>query len=252
MGREKKLLIFLLILGTITTVVYISLVRPAQKKLEFYIAMDGKGIGVAGRVLEKEVAAVKAGKGGPRESCRIYIAYSDDTGRVRRGRLEVSRSHFDRIRVNDVVPIMYLKEYPEAIEIAAHVVGHRDFYRSSLRMAWVLWFIIVLAPLTVGIIMFLKAREGGGLASFTASCMKCPECGLYMEEGYLPLGSGINWRRKGERAGMITNLSGLPGTVWKNPFNPRPRLAAFQCPQCHIVIFKYPLEKPAPGLGQTA
>ena len=69
-----------------------------------------------------------------------------------------------------------------------------------------------------------------------AKDVKCPECGAEMAEGYLPLLSGLHWRRPGEPVGLPHALAGLPGTVggWR-----RPRLHAFRCEGCSVITLKY-------------
>ncbi len=59
-----------------------------------------------------------------------------------------------------------------------------------------------------------------------------------MEEGYIPVVCGINWRRKDQKIGLPTIFTGLPGTVWWNPFK-RPNLPGYHCPKYHIIIFLY-------------
>jgi hypothetical protein len=57
-----------------------------------------------------------------------------------------------------------------------------------------------------------------------------------MAEGYLPILSGIHWRRPDQPIGLPHALSGMPGTVgWKG----RPCLHAFRCEACRIVTFGY-------------
>lgn len=68
--------------------------------------------------------------------------------------------------------------------------------------------------------------------------MECPTCKSIMEDGYIPIVGGIHWRRKGQRVGLPSMLTGLPGTVWWNPFR-RPKLPAYHCPKCKIIIFVY-------------
>jgi hypothetical protein len=66
--------------------------------------------------------------------------------------------------------------------------------------------------------------------------VRCHACGEAMEEGYLPLVSGIQWRKVGEPIGLPHALKGLVGTVgWRG----RPRLHAFRCSTCEIVSFQY-------------
>lgn len=66
--------------------------------------------------------------------------------------------------------------------------------------------------------------------------LPCPRCGKPMEEGYLPLVGGISWRQSSEPIGLPHALTGLPGTVgWWG----RPRLHAYRCEACAVVIFRY-------------
>ncbi|MBW2291305.1 MAG: hypothetical protein JRG94_03240 [Deltaproteobacteria bacterium] len=64
----------------------------------------------------------------------------------------------------------------------------------------------------------------------------CPRCAKPMEEGYLPLVAGIHWRQTSEPIGLPHALAGLPGTVgWLG----RPRVHAYRCEACTVVIFRY-------------
>jgi type II secretory pathway component PulM len=76
-----------------------------------------------------------------------------------------------------------------------------------------------------------------------AGAVLCPACGGKMNEGYLPLVSGIHWRDLGQPIGLPNQLSGLPGTVgWKG----RPLKHAFHCAPCEIVTFQYGKASPSP------
>lgn len=64
----------------------------------------------------------------------------------------------------------------------------------------------------------------------------CPRCAKPMEEGYLPLVAGIHWRGTSQPIGLPHALAGLPGTVgWRG----RPRVHAYRCEACKVVIFRY-------------
>ena len=60
--------------------------------------------------------------------------------------------------------------------------------------------------------------------------------GTQLAEGYVVLLAGVHWREPGQPIGMPHALGGLPGTVgWRG----RPRLHAFRCPSCEILIAQY-------------
>lgn len=66
--------------------------------------------------------------------------------------------------------------------------------------------------------------------------LPCPRCEKPMEEGYLPLIAGIHWRQARQPIGFPHALGGLPGTVgWRG----RPRVHAYRCEACSVVIFRY-------------
>lgn len=66
--------------------------------------------------------------------------------------------------------------------------------------------------------------------------VRCPACGKRMEEGWVPMLSGMSWRRLGQPIGLPHGLTGLSGTVgWRG----RPRLHAFRCVPCEIVSLQY-------------
>jgi hypothetical protein len=73
--------------------------------------------------------------------------------------------------------------------------------------------------------------------------VRCPACGKAMDEGYVPLLSGMSWRRIGEPIGLPHALTGMPGTVGRRG---RPRLHAFRCVPCEIVTLQVGLPG-APG-----
>jgi len=57
-----------------------------------------------------------------------------------------------------------------------------------------------------------------------------------MAEGYLPLLAGVHWRGPDDPVGMPHALRGLPGTVG---LRTRPKVHAFRCEPCEVVIFRY-------------
>ena len=101
----------------------------------------------------------------------------------------------------------------------------------------IVWLLFVLVPGIIGSLLITNTRSEKDI-KLEIGEMKCPECFMLMEEGYIPVTSGINWRGKEKSVGMVTVFSGLPGTVWWNPFN-RPKLPGFHCSKCKVVLFKY-------------
>ena len=70
------------------------------------------------------------------------------------------------------------------------------------------------------------------------SAMKCPQCCLVMEDGYIPTAGGLFWFRKGQRltGAAVEFAKRLPGTfTWFR----RAKLEAYHCPRCQFVLFRY-------------
>ena len=72
---------------------------------------------------------------------------------------------------------------------------------------------------------------------FDAGPLPCPRCQAPMEEGYLPLQSGVPWRRPDQPIGVAHAFHGLPGTA--PGLRTRPRVHAYRCEPCEVVTFRY-------------
>jgi hypothetical protein len=102
--------------------------------------------------------------------------------------------------------------------------------------------------LALGSLFFIRhshKKTGPGNSSQLTTAIKsgetpnCPECGIKMAEGYLPMGFGIHWRNINQPVAIPTIFSGLSGTVF---WLKRPRLHGYHCEKCRIIIFKYGAE----------
>jgi hypothetical protein len=132
-------------------------------------------------------------------------------------------------------------------------VAYRTATQSCVAQATVERSGAVLWALTsgVGCVLLLIALVGLGLhraltrpgapqrrMEVDPEALACPSCGGKLAEGYLVLLAGVHWREPGEPIGMPHALGGLPGTVgWRG----RPRLHAFRCPTCEVLIAQYGL-----------
>lgn len=146
---------------------------------------------------------------------------------------------YDKYGVGDSISVKYMMYDPNISELSATAASSRSLSKLIFYVTISIFVFAVVIPWTVG--MFLIQRGSKipqDRRQLNITALKCPECAAYMNVGYVPVTGGITWRNKDEPVGFITNLSGLPGTVWVNPFA-RPKLPGFHCPNCQIILFKY-------------
>jgi hypothetical protein len=127
----------------------------------------------------------------------------------------------------------------------AEVPGECTLEATLHNSAALLWLVtgtvaaILLGALALGAALQRSFRAPGQprrRMPVDPSAVLCPACGDKLGEGYVPLLAGLHWRELGEPVGLPHALAGLPGTVgWRG----RPRLHAFRCPGCEILILQY-------------
>ena len=140
------------------------------------------------------------------------------------------------------IPVTFLPENPEKCKLSYSLPGSQSILFKGLALsAGMLLF-------AFGSLFFVYRshnKAGPGSSSKLTTEIKtdnpvnCPECNIKMTEGYLPMGFGIHWRNINQPVAIPTIFSGLSGTVlWLK----RPRLHAYHCEKCRIIIFKYGVE----------
>jgi len=215
MTKHKKFLILALILVCITGVIT-WFITPAFNMYLLYSRLESEGLEADAKIVEGEIRADPSFLGiftSYTEDHQFRIEFKDLGGKVRQSALGVSTSTYERYRVGDYVQVLYLREGPSKCRVAAYVGSTKLISKYVLVCGAVVWLFFVLVSGIIG--AFLITRAGGAMdIVIKVKEMKCPECLVSMEEGYIPVTSGINWRRKGESVGMLTVFSGLPGTVW--------------------------------------
>ncbi len=239
MTKERKLLILALMLVCLTTVVA-WFINPAFNMYLLYSRLDSEGVKTEAAIVKRETRIDQSLLGvfsSHAGNHRFSVEFKDLSENVHHSAFNVSKLLFERYEVGDVIQVVCLREDPTKCTAAAHVGNTKLISKYSVICGVIVWLFFVLVPGVIGV--FLITRTGGSMnITLEVKEMKCPECFMPMQEGYIPLISGINWRRRGESVGMLTLFSGLPGTVWWNPFN-RPKLPGFHCPDCKVVLFKY-------------
>ncbi len=148
---------------------------------------------------------------------------------------DTSVAIYDDTEIGESLEVVYVEWKPGECELASTIEAS----------GWLLWFVVaVIGSILAGLIAlgvtlsrsFTRLVNPKRRMKVEAGEVRCHVCGEAMEEGYLPLVSGIQWRRIGEPIGLPHALKGLAGTVgWRG----RPRLHAFRCSTCEIVSFQY-------------
>lgn len=239
MTKQRKLIILALILISVTTAIAWFIV-PAFRMYLLYNRLDSEGLTTEARILRTET---KANPSFLRildsytTKSSMHVEFEDLNGDTYRCILDVSKMLYDEHTVGDFVIVLYLNDDPKQCKLAAYVEGTKDISKIVVISGAVMWLLFVLLPAIIGVLLISRSEDKGEI-KLEIGEMRCPECGSQMEEGYIPLISGINWRRQNESVGLLTVFSGLPGTVWWNPFK-RPKLPGFHCKRCKVILFKY-------------
>lgn len=166
------------------------------------------------------------------------VASYNAGGTIQKCKLPVAKSTYDVFGIRDEFEIVYLPSQPDNCTLPASL----DINYFILLTVFGSGFIFLL--ITLGFAFYIyrsfKRPASDKPVSMTTQLdlteLNCPKCSKKMTEGYLPTTGGVSWRDRGDPVGMPTILSGLPGTTF---WVKRPRLHAFHCEQCKIIIFKY-------------
>lgn len=140
------------------------------------------------------------------------------------------------------VPVTFLPENPQRCKLSYSLPGSQAILSRGLLLSGGMLLI------ALGAIFFIHhshKKPGPGSSTKltteinTENPVICLQCNRIMSEGYLPMGFGIHWRNINQPVAIPTIFSGLTGTVF---WLKRPRLHAYHCDKCRIIIFKYGAE----------
>lgn len=137
------------------------------------------------------------------------------------------------------IPVTYLPESPQRCRLSYSIPGSQSILSRGLLLSAGM---ILFALGALFYIYHSHKQPGPGSSSQLTTAIKsedapnCPECGIKMSEGYLPMGLGIHWRNINQPVAMTNIFSGLSGTV---SLLKRPKFHGYHCERCRIIIFKY-------------
>jgi len=239
MTKRRKLLILTFIFFSVTAVIT-WFIYPAFKMYLLYTRLGTEGLTAEARILRKETRTSPSFLGifdSRTERHLMHVEFEDLGGNFNNVVLDASKTFYDRHEVGDFVRVLYLRNDPGQCRLAAFVESTRYISKVIVICGLAVWVFVALLPAVIGVFLICRSESANEI-SLDIGEMRCPECGLQMEEGYVPLISGVNWRGKAEPIGLLTVFFGLPETVWWNPFK-RPKLPGFRCARCKVILFKY-------------
>ena len=226
--KHRNLLIFVIILAGIgLLIVWITL--PLYREYSYWTHLEAEGVRSEAVMVTKDPA-----------DRSFELEFRDAKGAVATKTFGVSPRFYAEYDIGDTLHVAYLKQNPDRYELW-EFVDRRETTKRLTRHGFVMGaaYLVLFAilPVVVGLILYMR-RNVREEIKLEISDMKCPLCGVFMQEGYIPATSGVVWRRKNQRRGVITVLHGLPGTVWYNPWK-LPRYPGYHCQNCKAIFFKY-------------
>jgi hypothetical protein len=154
----------------------------------------------------------------------------------------VSRRLYNNSPLGIKIPVTFLPENPQLCKLSFSLPGSQSILSKGLLLSAGM---MLFAFGTLFYIYHSHKQPGPGSSSHLTTTIKsedapnCPQCGIKMAEGYLPMGFGIHWRNINQPVAMTTIFSGLSGTV---SLLKRPKFHGYHCEKCRIIIFKYGAE----------
>jgi len=174
----------------------------------------------------------------PSDHHQFLVAYGNPGGKEVFCRLTVSKKRYDSQNPGDIISIKYLETSPSDCMLSSEL--DLNYSLLTLMMSLGIFFAVLgLIFLFYIYTQYRKPKSGHPVeltTRFEKNGINCPECNRTMEEGYIPSVGGISWRDIDESMGIPTILSGLPGTIY---WLKRPKLHAFRCRECKVVLFKH-------------
>jgi hypothetical protein len=222
MTPRSRLLTLWLVVGTVAALIAVPLAGPMRIAWQCYWLHEN-GVREQAEVMHKLENATFA----------LLITEGPHAGEACTA--DTSPAIFDATELGDVLEVVHFDSRPGECELSSTI-------EASAQLLWILsggLGFALLGILAIGTFLTRSfTRPVYPLRRIAADPrgVRCPACGTEMDEGYLPVLSGIHWRKLGEPIGLPHALGGLPGTVgWRG----RPRLHAFRCVPCEIVMFQY-------------
>lgn len=148
---------------------------------------------------------------------------------------DTSFAIWDATEKGTTLEVVYVDWKPGTCELSSTI-------EASAQVLWSISAVVglmVLGLLALGVVLqrsFTRPGTPTRRMQVEARDVRCPQCGKGMDEGYVPLLSGLHWRTPGAPVGLPHALRGLPGTVGMRS---RPRLHAFRCVPCEILTLQY-------------
>jgi hypothetical protein len=222
MKQRRRILVLWSVLGLLAATLLYAVYEPLWVAWRCYrLHEDGE-----------HVAAEVVGKD-PQLGLILQVTEGSQAGNACTA--DASAAQYEGVEPGDRLAVVVRPEVPGECTLESTLT-------ASLVVLWVVsagvgFALLLLASVGVwihrGLVAAPRLTSHLGLES---KDVKCPSCGEEMAEGYLPILSGIHWRRLEQPIGLPHALSGMPGTVgWKG----RPCLHAFRCETCRIVTFGY-------------
>lgn len=157
--------------------------------------------------------------------------------------ISVSKSLYDLTPAGSRISVTFLPGKPWKCKLSSSIQGTM----SILMAGHALSAFMLLCAFGAAIFLYRSHKKPapGDLSDLTTNMeldkeVHCPKCSEQMKEGYLPMGFGIHWRNIDQPMGLPTIFGVLPGTVF---WFKRPKLHAYHCTRCKIVLFQYGNEK---------
>jgi len=222
MTLRSKLLALWLALGALTAVIVVPLWGPMHVAWRCYW-LHANGVREQAEVVEKL------------ENARFALRITEGPHTDQACTADTSLAIFEATQRGQVLEVVYLDWKPGECELASTIEASAGLLFSISGVVGLL----LVGMLVLGLFLtrsFTRSAHPQRRMEVDPREVRCPACGKRMDEGYLPLLSGIHWRKLGDPIGLPHALRGLAGTVgWRR----RPRLHAFRCVPCEIVTFQH-------------
>ena len=229
MFRSREAWVLLLAIGLIVGFTVWAIARFGPQSVRYYrLATDG---------IEAEASVSSLGLRDDGDyDVTLALGSAGATGAT--CSLRMSEAWARDREIGSAVDVRYLPAQPDrCLPVGTIAAAKPIFYLAGV--------VVLLALVSIAIMIailwssFRVPRDASGVALTTdlgLDAVTCPRCDGAMAEGYIPGGYGIVWRDRAEPVGLPSVFSGMPGsTFWLS----RPRMHAFRCADCQIVLFRY-------------
>ena len=243
MNRSKEmrfyavLIILLLIAGLWFPVKYAG-------NLRLNLALSKRGHGGYAEIIKKGVLMDGRLKSLDHTKPSDHHAFNVRIEGIDRGaeicQVNVSKRLYEEKAIGDRVLVTYLPEDPSVCQLPLSIASNTSFILFGFLVSF--FFLLLVLILIFFLLGSYRKNEHtkpitlSNRMDIEAHQIVCPNCHQEMREGYIPVMGAIPWRSMDEPVGLPTIFSGLPGTIF---WFRRPKLHAFHCKKCRIVIFKY-------------